>query len=189
MTSAPLKVTRPPGAPHLRTNMAATSPGNGSTVQRNAWPMVRRISQPTSVSTLRRPGIYSYGMISFKLTHFLNSYGGGTCHDNTVEKYFYPKHFNSHYATSLKETQGYNTKLFIVSTEQECAKASLKDEGRNAFYFLSPTFCYLVNIRNEPMKNTVGWVAWASSVLGEGSEYPCHPSNAINKWVSCLAQL
>ena len=128
-------------------------------------------------------------MISFKLTHFLNSYGGGTCHDNTVEKYFYPKHFNSHYATSLKETQGYNTKLFIVSTEQECAKASLKDEGRNAFYFLSPTFCYLVNIRNEPMKNTVGWVAWASSVLGEGSEYPCHPSNAINKWVSCLAQL
>ena len=81
MTSAPLKMATPPGAPHLLTNMEAISPGIGSTVQRNAWPMVRRISQSTCVSTLRRPGIYSYGMISFKLTHFLNSYGGGTCHD------------------------------------------------------------------------------------------------------------
>ena len=148
--------------------------------------MVRRMSQPTYVSSLRRPGI---AVVWLHLMEVFDSYGGGTCHDNTVEEYFYSKHFNSHYATGLKETQGYNTELVITSTEQECAKASLKDEARNAFYFVSPALCYLVNIRNEPMVDTGLWVAWASSVLGSGTEYPCHPSNAIDQWVSLVVWL
>ena len=138
---------------------------------------------------------------SQKNVDVFNSYGGGTCHDNTVlfwkfifwiikyinykkiEEYFYAKHFNSHYATGLKETQNYNTELVTANSEQECARTSLEDESRNAFYFVTPDLCYLVNIRNEPMENTGLRVAWATYVLSTSTEYPCHPSNAINRWV------
>ena len=101
-----------------------------------------------------------------------------------IEEYFYDKHFNSHYATGLKETQNYNTELVITTSEQECARASLKNEARNAFYFVSPVLCYLVNIRNEPMERTNLYVSWASSVQGSGTESPCHPSNANDRLVS-----
>ena len=83
----------------------------------------------------------------------------------------------------MKQTQNYNTELVTTKSEQECARVSLEDEARNAFYFVSPDLCYLVNIRNEPMRNGPS-VSWASSVQGSGNDYPCHPSNANDRLVS-----
>ena len=98
-------------------------------------------------------------------------------------EYFYAKNFSTRYVTGLKETQGYNTELVITNSEQDCARASLKDNSRNSFYFESPNLCYLANIRNEPIEDIHHRVAWASSVLDTGTENICHPSNAISKLV------
>ena len=72
------------------------------------------------------------GQHGFILTSFFSEWLNTSIYKK-IEEYFYAKHFNSHYATGLKETQNYNTELVTANSEQECARTSLEDESRNAF--------------------------------------------------------